>query len=270
MSGDRLTFCTTCKGRLHHLKKTLPSNLKAGEAFSNVDFVLLNYDSPDELHDWTRESLSEPIGESRLVYYRLAGSRPFHMSHAKNVAHLLARGDVLCNLDADNYVDSAFIEASLKLFACENDVVTHGRRCAWGRIALRKTDFMKVGGYEEALEGWGCEDQDLLARCRVLLQRRTIRMSKYDRFIRHGDSERTQYIRTKSLQESRNRNKALLRRLRGSTSSVANLEKCWGEAVVMRNFDGKSMRVCAGPACNAALHADESAPPAGESDGRCR
>lgn len=50
----KLSFCTTCKGRTFHLKQTLPQNLKVVRQFSEVELIVLNYNSPDDLDEWIR------------------------------------------------------------------------------------------------------------------------------------------------------------------------------------------------------------------------
>src|SRR5580692_6905946 len=93
----KIAFCTTCRGRVQHLKLTLPQNLLDNpEAL----FIVVDYGSPDDLL-----SFLSSIENERLIVYSLK-SDCFRMAHAKNVAHRIAiraGADVLVNLDADNY-----------------------------------------------------------------------------------------------------------------------------------------------------------------------
>ena len=34
----------------------------------------------------------------------------------------------------------------------------------WGAVVVSARDFARVGGYDEAFQGWGAEDDDLLDR----------------------------------------------------------------------------------------------------------
>src|SRR5208337_3794663 len=101
-------FCTTCKGRAPHIKETLPANLRSNEA---ARFILVNYNSPDQLDDFIRKEHMADIDSGRLSVYRFTEPGPFRMAHAKNLAHRLAireGADILVNMDADNFAGQGF------------------------------------------------------------------------------------------------------------------------------------------------------------------
>src|ERR1041385_4064662 len=83
-----VSYCTTCMGRLHHLRQTLPRNLKSNARLP-VQFVVLDYNSRDGLGDWIRSSVEAEIKAGRLLYARTTAPRFFNMAHAKNIAHRL-------------------------------------------------------------------------------------------------------------------------------------------------------------------------------------
>ena len=58
----RVSFCTTCKGRLWQLEQTLPNNLKILDDYSEI--VLLDYQSPDGLKNYIFDNFSI----SNIVY----------------------------------------------------------------------------------------------------------------------------------------------------------------------------------------------------------
>ena len=58
---DKVAFFTTCMNRLHHLKKTLPQNIKDNQDYEDCVFVVLNYNSRDGLHEWMLENMAEQI-----------------------------------------------------------------------------------------------------------------------------------------------------------------------------------------------------------------
>jgi hypothetical protein len=104
----QIAFCTTCKGRTPHIRETLPVNLHGN---ARARFVLVNYNSPDQLDDLLRERHMGDIDSGRLSVYRFTEPGPFRMAHAKNLAHRLAiseGADILVNLDADNFAGQAF------------------------------------------------------------------------------------------------------------------------------------------------------------------
>jgi glycosyltransferase involved in cell wall biosynthesis len=161
-----LSFCTTCKGRRCHLERTLRANLTANRGNDGVEFVLLDYDSPDGLGAWIRQEFLPEIERGSLVYASIQNRPTFHMAHAKNVAHRIARGKILCNLDADNYCEDGFAEFLLHAFARDPAGYFRGKgRGVAGRIACRRDRFFAVGGYDEAFDrGWSWDDADFAAR----------------------------------------------------------------------------------------------------------
>lgn len=48
----KISFCTTCMDRLYHLKESLPINLINNSSYANIEFVVLNYNSKDEIDTW--------------------------------------------------------------------------------------------------------------------------------------------------------------------------------------------------------------------------
>jgi glycosyltransferase involved in cell wall biosynthesis len=52
-NNTTLSFCITCKNRLHQIKQTLPQNLTDNrEMKGKVDFVLVDFGSTDGLQEW--------------------------------------------------------------------------------------------------------------------------------------------------------------------------------------------------------------------------
>jgi predicted glycosyltransferase involved in capsule biosynthesis len=152
-------------GRAHHLKQTLPANLVHN---SNVDteFVVLSYNSKDDLHEWMQQFLATNPMAFRVAYFHERTAQFFDPRHAKNVAHLLATGDVVVNLDADNFTGPEYATKLVELFASPNVCVTTNdvNKSMSGKIALRKDAFLRLRGYDESFTGWGGEDLDLVRR----------------------------------------------------------------------------------------------------------
>jgi cellulose synthase/poly-beta-1,6-N-acetylglucosamine synthase-like glycosyltransferase len=156
----KISFCTTCMGRLHHLKKTLPENLSNSKKYQNSEFIVLDYNSSDGLEDWMKDNMMQEINNGRVVYYKTFEHKYFKMSHSKNMAHRLATGDVLFNLDADTFINNkicGYINEELK---DELLIFRHS-----GSVCLLSKFFHKVRGYEEKMIGWGQDDKDLYWRC---------------------------------------------------------------------------------------------------------
>ncbi len=171
----QVVFCTTCKGRAEHVKITLPRNLAENP---DAKIVLLNYNSPDDLLEYLRLSHSQDIERGRLVVYSYYDSPTFRMAHAKNMVHRLGikeGGDILVNLDADNFAGEGFDWYVEEKFQ-EEDVFLWSRmiktgpnrmpRGISGRIVVSKHQFLNAGGYDERFETWSPDDKDFNTRLR--------------------------------------------------------------------------------------------------------
>lgn len=49
MTFYSISFCTVCMNRTLHLKETLIKNIRDNSAYPNLEYVLLNYGSKDEM-----------------------------------------------------------------------------------------------------------------------------------------------------------------------------------------------------------------------------
>ncbi len=185
-----IVFCITCKNRTQHLEQTLPENIWDNRNFRDCKFVLLDYNSPDHMVDFLRGfEWQALIASGRLVVYRYTTSGPFRMAHAKNMAHrlgILEGGDILVNLDADNFTGPDFAAYVAEKFdlARQNGAepllwarwnqpgMEPGTRIpkgCCGRIAVSAQGFLKVGGYDEVkFDTWGPDDKDFHFRLRRL------------------------------------------------------------------------------------------------------
>ena len=175
-AAPSIVFCTTCKGRLQHIERTLPENIHNN---ARAKFVLLDYNSQDGLSAWLRTHQRGNIDAGRLTVYRYFGEHPFRMAHAKNLAHrlgILEGADVLVNLDADNFTGPGFADYIAEKFqSSQNPKETYlwanvGRakrrlpRGCSGRIVVSRHAFTNVGGYDEKYETWGPDDKDFNLR----------------------------------------------------------------------------------------------------------
>ena len=205
----KLSLCTTCMGRAHHLRQTLPKNLADTVDWARpeaVEFVVLDYSSPDDLAEWiTTDPQLKPYLEAGILKFaRCPGQRYFRHSHAKNMAHALASGDYVCNLDADNFVGVGFTQYLRAVFTRRPNAIVASNRLdarlrggvhkgCMGRVALSKANFELLGGYDESdrFRGWSGEDSDLLIRAvRMFMRPVLLRDPRFLRVIEHTDVER--------------------------------------------------------------------------------
>lgn len=160
----KVSYCSTCKGRLSQLKRTLMPNLSS---LSDVDaeWIIVDYGCPDK----TKEALlelplvKEYLDNGKLKVYSFTKDIPFNMPLSKNLSHFLASGDIVFNLDIDNYIGDSFPQIS-KLSSKEymsNSLQSSGYA---GRIGMYKSVFDKLGGYDLDLDVAGYDDINMLER----------------------------------------------------------------------------------------------------------
>ncbi len=168
----RISFCTTCMNRLHHLQSTFLKNIQDNIRYNNIEFVLLNYGSKDNLDDWVYKRLKSLITEGTVVYLKTEEPKYWNAAHAKNIAAIYSSGDVICNIDADSFAGSDFAMYVSMYFKRPGQFFLSGRIPAipsdcMGRNCIRRKHYFDVRGYDERILGYGYEDQDIYSRLRA-------------------------------------------------------------------------------------------------------
>ena len=202
-NGYSIAFCTACRNRLEHLKLTLPENINACGNTPNIKFVLVDYTSEDGLGEWVRENYIHYLVSGRLEYYRFENATFFHRTHSRNLAFKIAPTDIICNVDADNYIGEGFAKFITEQFSLVSDTflttidfyktqkhyVVQGD--VLGRVCVKKDDFLAVKGFDERMEDYGFEDYDFTNRLEMYgLKRTFIADPKYLRYLSHENSIR--------------------------------------------------------------------------------
>jgi hypothetical protein len=197
-------------GRTHHLKETYLRNLQmAAEYLPQVEFILVNYNSQDDMETWVHTELDSYLKSGLVKYFHTQTPTHFHMAHAKNVSHKLATGDFLINLDADNGLSILYLLMLEKLALHEYLVACTPRwreRTFWslyGRIAMAQEVFYALGGYDEHLiDGWGFDDGDLNNRAAASgYTRLTIPAPIMGPFIHHSTIETVQNYKSTLIEK---------------------------------------------------------------------
>ena len=120
------------------------------------------------------------------------------------MAHALATGDYVCNVDADNFVGFGFVHYLRAVFRRRPNAIVATNRLdsrlnlgvhkgSMGRIAMSKANFALLGGYDESarFKGWSGEDSDLLIRAvRMFMRLVFIRERRFLRVVQHSDLDR--------------------------------------------------------------------------------
>lgn len=218
----KLTLCTPCMNRSHHLKRTLAPNLENLIPFGSVvEWVIVNYNSRDGMDELLKDYVSLTVS-GNLTYYRTTDFPYFHHSHAKNLSHILASGDYVMSLDADNFIDIDGISKILLRFYQSPDALIQG---LGGLIGLRKSHFLSIGGYDEDFHGWGHEDNDLVMRAKQLGL--TYFQSDWlSRRIEHSDEERVENLDPAFLEEFEAKDPTGIRIEMNERNGLISMAKC--------------------------------------------
>lgn len=241
---QELTFCVHVKNRLRQARRTLGENLERVASYPGVGLVVLDYNSTDGFDAWARRELRPHVERGTLIYARERKAAFFHASKSKNLAHKIAPGRVLVNLDADNFIGDT-IPFLLDTFRSHEDRVVHMwtggfRDGTYGRIALTRKHFFRLRGYDESFLPVGYQDTDLLLRAELAgltrvtngdpsLGVRAIRNSKAAT-LRYTECREADYSYVNSF------NQQLSRRNIATWGWAAN-PKGWGRAVLEINFE---------------------------------
>lgn len=159
-----LSFLTYAKERGEHARYSVPKNF--GLLRSDDEFVFVDYSDDDEVWRTLRLTL-----DSRFQVVHVPKAEWWEMSRARNCAARAAFGDVLVFCDIDMVISREVLDvcrrASLGRFFTLSPGPGRAGFCA---VALQA--FRDVGGFEEAIVGYGCSDWDFYSRLQALgLQR---------------------------------------------------------------------------------------------------
>jgi glycosyltransferase involved in cell wall biosynthesis len=158
---DMTTLCyiTTCKGRLHHLRQTLPRVVDQPD----VSCVVVDYACPDHTTDWVVDNFPQ------VKVVQVTDEAGFNASRARNLGAQAAEAPWLAFFDADilwapDLAKTLIPQLRTGHFYRAQPVTQQ----TWGSVICHRQDFDAIGGYDEAFTGWGGEDDDLLARLTLL------------------------------------------------------------------------------------------------------
>jgi len=161
MAEPRLSIVTCCKGRLRHLKQALPTLVAQAES----EVIVVDYDCPDKTREWVAAQFPG------VHVVTVTDAPHFNLSRARNIGAAHARAPWLVICDADDVLAPSFSSDLLRLTASGTYQRTL-RNTQWGLkqqyvpLACETATFRSVGGYDDALRGWGIEDLEFIDRLR--------------------------------------------------------------------------------------------------------
>lgn len=193
------SIITTCKGRLDHLKISLPRMVTQ----SCDEVIVVDYSCPQGTSDY----VSNNFPSVRLVTVK--GQKHFSNWRARNAGAAAATSDVLVFVDADTLLaDGAieWIEANIPLrtFGYFDSHTSRRFNPSGPRVAANQLKgfqvvpapaFRRAAGYDEVLEGYAAgADTDLEQRLALMgLARRALDACIIDSVVQHDAASRTQH-----------------------------------------------------------------------------
>lgn len=168
-----LSICIANKGRTHYLKEVLPLSIEAANMSPPIEFVIVNYDSPDDLDEYIKTVPDMLKNGNYLTYVKVEDKPNFHMAHARNVAIKSSTGDyVIISGTEIGFKPEFFPYIREKL----NTGLTYLNPARWGALIVCERNLaIEMGGFDERFEMYGPEDKDFCAR----VYRRGIPFNKY-------------------------------------------------------------------------------------------
>ncbi|MBI4189069.1 MAG: glycosyltransferase family 2 protein [Betaproteobacteria bacterium] len=179
-----ISFVTTCKGRLAHLKQSLPRLAAQAEA----EVIVVDYDCPECAGAWVAGNFPEV----RVVSVKDAPI--FNVSRARNQGGQAARGEWLCFVDADIQLDEHFAARALPLLQ-EGAfyLMASPRPDTFGTVVCLRSDFQALSGYDEVLQGYATEDRDFYIRLTLLGRVRQMLPGEWVKAIAHDRDASVRY-----------------------------------------------------------------------------
>jgi glycosyltransferase involved in cell wall biosynthesis len=146
---------TTCKSRLDHLKVSLPRMM----SFADSEVVVVDYDCPQGTSDWVRDAYPA----ATVVSVR--GEAGFNAARARNLGAGAASAPWLLFLDVDTVAETDLPERLTPLLSPAAFLLPEPRLPElYGALLVSRAQYDQVDGYDEALQGWGSEDEDITER----------------------------------------------------------------------------------------------------------
>lgn len=186
-----VAIVAACMNRQEALKRVLPTWLSVSGV---KEIVIVDWNSSPPL-----KPLVHPEKDSRLKLYRVNKESSWVLSRAYNLAMNMTRQKYVIRTDCDyaldgdilsahdlNETETGFYSGNWKMARNENEIHLNGA------MILKRKVFWDVGGYDERIQTYGWDDEDLytrLAACNV--QKLNV---SYDHVnhISHDDGKRAQ------------------------------------------------------------------------------
>jgi predicted glycosyltransferase involved in capsule biosynthesis len=159
-------------------------------AQQDSEVIVVDYDCPDRTKEW----VAAHFPQVRLV--TVTEQPYFNLSRARNVGAKQGSASSLVFCDADQLLAPSFSSRVLTMIGPGTYLRTlHDMR--WGPVACEAKAFWALGGYDDAFQGWGVEDRDLIERFDRSGLREVVESAPLVESIRHNNEERSAHYKYK-------------------------------------------------------------------------
>lgn len=177
-----VSFITTCKNRLHHLKQTLPKMVKQPYA----EVIVVDYGCTQGTREWVKANYPQ------VKVVEVDDDPGWCVARARNLGAAQAKSDWLFFIDGD-----ILLQGNMSAWIYEHVKANHFYRAGplksnseKGTILCSKANYQAVQGFDEAFTGWMPEDGDFFAKLTEAQFTPSEFPSKMIKAIEHGDEER--------------------------------------------------------------------------------
>lgn len=144
-----------CKGRLQHLKRSLPLVAR----LNDLQVIVVDDDCPEHTGEWVAQNYPT------VQVVRPANPRPFCLARARNLGAAAVTAPWIIFMDADVLVRPSFANWLTQprdpgFFYCNS----RDKPELYGSFLCSTRSFKAVGGYDENFRSWGGEDADIYFR----------------------------------------------------------------------------------------------------------
>jgi len=242
-----ISFITTCKGRLDHLRQTLPRMTVQRSA----ECIVVDYDCPDGTAPWVQANFPAVQG---VKVIKVNQAPLFNKSHANNLGAAVATAPWLCFIDADILVSEGFAASLGQTLAHSLESRLYLRPApvafgAYGSFVCTRRDFEATGGFDETFEGCSYMDDDLYVRLQMAGLQEANFPGEHFVAIAHDHELRTRHYEIKHRPVSHRINSFyanikhdLMRQSGGGNLALADRRAIYGEVkkVVLAQFESNS------------------------------
>lgn len=144
----KVTLATTCGGRLHHLRQTLPVMAEAAHDASDVfdvEIIVVDFGPTAGVEAF--------VGLFPGAVRVPVVAAQWNFGKARNAALNAATGDVFVNVDCDTFIDALSIETAADWLEQQGEksyLCSAAARGRHGRLAFFTSELIALGGFNEA------------------------------------------------------------------------------------------------------------------------